>query len=121
MNPRLRLLEVAPVVERQAGAHAFLQFDRVLRRFLAVRVVMPGLRRRRIGCGGDARRSAGVAGERSGECSDQRQCEGLSDSHAAPFFGTQLIACSVMAVIVSDGFTPGLAGTVDPSQTRKFR
>ena len=31
------------------------------------------------------------------------------------------MAYSVMAVIVSDGFTPGLAGTVEPSQTRKFR
>jgi hypothetical protein len=35
--------------------------------------------------------------------------------------GIWLIACSVIAVIVSEGFTPGLAGTVDPSQTRKFR
>ena len=33
--------------------------------------------------------------------------------------GTWLMAYSVMAVIVSDGFTPGLAGTVEPSQTRK--
>jgi len=28
------------------------------------------------------------------------------------------MACSAMAVMFSDGFTPGLAGTVEPSQTK---
>lgn len=35
--------------------------------------------------------------------------------------GMWLIACSVMAVIVSDGLTPGFAGMVAPSQTNRLR
>lgn len=34
--------------------------------------------------------------------------------------GTWLIACSANAVIVSDGFTPTLAGTAEPSHTSRF-
>lgn len=35
--------------------------------------------------------------------------------------GIALIACSASAVIVSEGFTPGLAGTAAPSHTSRFR
>ena len=35
--------------------------------------------------------------------------------------GMWLIACSVMAVIVSDGLTPGFAGIAAPSQTSRLR
>lgn len=35
--------------------------------------------------------------------------------------GTCAIACSASAVIVSDGFTPGLAGIAEPSHMMKFR
>jgi len=35
----------------------------------------------------------------------------------ALFAGTALIARSAIAVIVSDGFTPGFADTLDPSMT----
>jgi hypothetical protein len=35
--------------------------------------------------------------------------------------GTWLMANSLMAVMVSDGSTPGFAGTVDPSQISMFR
>jgi len=38
-------------------------------------------------------------------------------TRAAVFFGTKLMARSVIAVIVSDGFTPGLADTAEPSAT----
>ena len=34
--------------------------------------------------------------------------------------GSRLIARSLMAAMVSDGFTPGLAGTVEPSQISRF-
>lgn len=34
--------------------------------------------------------------------------------------GIAAMAASVMAVIVSEGFTPGLAGTAAPSQTSRF-
>ena len=69
----------------------------------------------RAGCGG------GIAGEiatrpRPSHAVCHRQAE-----VAVPLAGTWLIACSLIAVMVSDGLTPGLAGTVEPSQTRKFR
>src|SRR3954453_4058989 len=41
-------------------------------------------------------------------------------SGAALAGGTWLMACSASAGIVSDGFTPGFAGTAPPSQTRRF-
>jgi hypothetical protein len=39
---------------------------------------------------------------------------------SAFFAGIRAIARSVIAVIVSDGFTPGLAGITEPSQISKF-
>ena len=41
-------------------------------------------------------------------------------ARAAEAGGIRLIAFSVTAVIVSAGFTPGLAGTAPPSHTRRF-
>ncbi len=38
---------------------------------------------------------------------------------ALSFSGTASMACSARAVMVSDGLTPGLAGTTDPSQTSR--
>jgi hypothetical protein len=43
------------------------------------------------------------------------------DDGRAVAIGTWLMANSLMAVIVSDRFTPGFAGTVDPSQISMFR
>ena len=41
-------------------------------------------------------------------------------ARASSFGGRAAIACSARAVIVSDGLTPTLAGTAEPSQTSRF-
>jgi Putative transposase len=45
----------------------------------------------------------------------------LTRFHGLSRAGTWLMKCSLIAVIVSDGFTPGFAGMVEPSHTRKLR